>query len=315
MADIRPETPRNRGADDAPHFSPVTPAEDARSVLLNRVSWGAVLAGVVVALVAQLILNMIGIGVGASTLEPGASADQNPTARGFSIGAAVWWTVSGILAALAGGFAAGRLSGQPKENSGAWHGLTSWALTTLVVFWLLTTAIGGIVGGVYSTLTGAAKAGGSAIQTAAQTAVPTLASTGDPFGRVEQSMRNAMGGNDPAALRDAAVSGLRAVVTGDQQQAADARARAADTLAQAQNISVEEARTKVQQYEQQYRQGIDAAKREATEAAAVASRAVSRGALIAAISLLLGAVAAWFGGRMGVVAPTMTFTGRRATAA
>ena len=112
-----PDTPRNRGDRDAPHVSPVTPAEDARSVLLNRVSWGAVLAGVVVALVAQLILNMIGIGIGAATLDPAGAADQNPSARGFSIGAAVWWTVSGIVAALVGGFAAGRLSGQPKEAS------------------------------------------------------------------------------------------------------------------------------------------------------------------------------------------------------
>ena len=110
-----PDTPRNRGDCNAPHVSAVTPADDARSVLINRVSWGAVLAGVVVALVAQLILNMIGIGIGAATLDPGAGAEQNPSARGFSIGAAAWWAVSGILAALAGGFAAGRLSGHPRK--------------------------------------------------------------------------------------------------------------------------------------------------------------------------------------------------------
>ena len=66
MAEVyRPDTPRNRGDSDAPHLSPVTPAEDARTILINKISWGAVLAGVVVALVAQLILNMIGIGIGA----------------------------------------------------------------------------------------------------------------------------------------------------------------------------------------------------------------------------------------------------------
>ena len=174
MADSRSgaDTPRNRGLSDAAHVSPVTPAEDARSVLINRVSWGAVLAGVVVALVAQLILNMIGIGIGASTLDPGAGAEQNPSASGFSIGAAVWWTVSGILAALAGGFAAGRLSGQPKESTAAWHGLTSWAFTTLVIFWLLTSTIGGLIGGTFRGLTSTA---GSAIQTAAQTAAPAAA--------------------------------------------------------------------------------------------------------------------------------------------
>ena len=118
MTDSRPDTPRNRGDHDAPHVSPVTPAEDARSVLLNRVSWGAVLAGVVVALVAQLILNMIGIGIGAATLDPAGAADQNPSARGFSIGAAVWWTVSGILAALAGGVSAVGAVGTAEQFSG-----------------------------------------------------------------------------------------------------------------------------------------------------------------------------------------------------
>jgi cytidylate kinase len=68
---IKPDTPRNRGDYEARHVTPVTPAEDARTILLNKVSWGAVFAGVVVALVTQLILNMIGIGIGAATPDPG----------------------------------------------------------------------------------------------------------------------------------------------------------------------------------------------------------------------------------------------------
>ena len=71
----QPDMPRNRGERE-PHMSPLTPAEDARTIMINQVSWGAVLAGVVVALVTQLILNMIGIGIGASTLDPGAGASE-----------------------------------------------------------------------------------------------------------------------------------------------------------------------------------------------------------------------------------------------
>jgi hypothetical protein len=305
------DTPRNRGNADAPHMSPVTPAEDVRSIAINDISWGAVLAGVVVALVAQLILNMIGIGVGASTLDPGAGPNENPSAQGFSIGAGIWWTVSGIVASLAGGYVAGRLSGKPKPSTTSWHGLIAWALTTLVVFYLLTSAIGGLVGGAYRGLTsavgGAASAAGGAIQTAAQTAAPALASgVADPFSSIEQSLRGVTGGNDPAAMRDAAVAAVRAAVTGNQQQAADARNRAADALAKAQNIPVEQARTQVEQYEQQYRQGVETAKRQATEAAAVAARTVSRGALFGSLALMLGAIAGWFGGRLGAVEPTVT---------
>ena len=64
MTDHHPDTPRNRGDSDAPHMSPVTPQEDFRTIMLNRVSWAAVLAGVVVSLVTQLLLNMLGLGLG-----------------------------------------------------------------------------------------------------------------------------------------------------------------------------------------------------------------------------------------------------------
>jgi hypothetical protein len=150
MATTHPDTARSRGEGDAPHSSPVTPAEDIRTIMINRVSWGAVGAGVVVALVTQLILNMLGIGLGAASFDPASS--NNPSATTFSIGAGIWWAVSGILAALVGGYAAGRLAGQPKESSGAWHGLTSWALTTLLVFYLLTSTMGSIVGGAFRAL-------------------------------------------------------------------------------------------------------------------------------------------------------------------
>lgn len=304
MADTtyQPDTPRNRGDDDAPHLSPVTPAEDARTVMINKISWGAVLAGVVVALVTQLILNMIGIGIGAGTLDPGAGAGENPTASGFSIGAGIWWTLSGILAALAGGYAAGRLAGQPKESTAGWHGLTAWALTTLVVFYLLTSTLGGLVGGAFRTVTNAA---GGAVQTAAQAAGPTLASrVTDPFASIEQELRG--GGDDPQSLRDSAVAAVRAAVTGDEAGAAEARGRAAEALARAQNIPVDEANARVAQLEQQYRQTVETTRREATEAADTAASAVSRGALFGSVALVLGALAGWFGGRLGAVEPTVT---------
>jgi hypothetical protein len=311
LADIHhPDTPRNRGDYDAPHMSPVTPSEDARTIMLNRISWGAVLAGVVVALVTQLILNLLGIGIGAATIDPMAGAGENPSASTFSIGAGIWFAVAGILASLAGGYAAGRLAGKPKESTAGWHGLTAWALTTLVIFYLLTTTVGGLLGGAYRTVTSAlgnvTQAVGSTARTAAQVAAPNLSGVTDPFSSIEQSVRGATGGNDPAALRDAAVAAVRAAVTGNQQQAQEARERAAQAIARAQNVPVEQARTQVQQYEQQYRQSVDQAKQQATVAADTAASAVSRGALFGALGLILGAIAAWFGGRMGAVEPTIT---------
>lgn len=305
MATIQqPETPRSRGDLDVPHSTPVTPDEDMRTILINRISWGAVFGGVVIALVTQLILNLFGIGIGASTLDPASSA--YPSAATVSIGAGLWWTISGIIAALAGGYAAGRLAGQPKAASGGWHGLTAWALATLVIFALLTTTLGAIAGGALRFLGGVAGGAAQTLGTTMQAAAPAMTQAADPLASIERAVREASGGNDPAALRDAAVSAVRAVVTADPAQAQDARERAAQALAKAQGIQIDDARAQIGRYEQQYRQAIDQARQQATAAAQTATTAVSRGALFGSIALLLGAIAAWLGGRMGAVDPTIT---------
>jgi hypothetical protein len=144
------------------------------------------------------------------------------------------------------------------------------------------------------------------MQTAAQTAAPSLSQVTDPFSSIEQSVRSATGGNDPASLRDAAVAAVRAALTGDPQQAQAARDRAAKAIAKAENVSEDQARAQVQQYEQQYRQAVNQAKQQATQAADTAAKGVARGALFGALGLILGAIAAWFGGRLGTVDPTMT---------
>jgi hypothetical protein len=113
-----PDTPRARGDYEAPHLTPATPAEDVRTIMINQVSLGAVFAGVVVALVTQLILNMLGIGLGAATLSP--VTGDSPTASAFSIGAGIWWMIAGILAALAGGYTAGRRPAEGIDGSLAW---------------------------------------------------------------------------------------------------------------------------------------------------------------------------------------------------
>jgi len=277
-------TPREAGDDAAPHLTPTTPSEDARTVLLNQVTWGAVLAGIVAILVLQLILNMIGVGVGASTLNPAAGSD-NPSVTTFSAAAAIWWVISGIIASFVGGYAAGRLAGVPKESTAGWHGLTAWAAATLIVFYLVTSAVGGLLGGAYQTVSGALT---TATQATAQT-------------QGNQSLLNILGGGSEAA-QAALASAIRASLTGDQGQVQQARDQAAQAIAQSQNIPVEEARTRVQNFENQYRQTLQQARATANQAADT----VSSAALVGAVALILGALAAWFGGRSGAVHPTLT---------
>ena len=176
----------------------------------------------------------------------------------------------------------------------------------MLIFYLLSSTVGGVLGGVYNTVSGAIGGLGRTAATTAGAAAPALSQMADPMAAIESSLRDATGGNDPAALRDAAVTAMRAALTGDEAQAQEARERAAAAIARAQNIPIEEARTQVTGYEQQYRQTVEQARQQATEAADTAATVVSRGALFGFFALALGAVAAWFGGRAGAVYPTLT---------
>ena len=130
-----------------------TAGEDAHTIMINRVSWGAIFAGVVVGLVVQVLLTMLGLGIGVATLDP--MTGDNPTASTFSIASGIWYVISGIIAAFAGGYIAARMSGKTVATTGALHGLTTWAFTTLLVLYLLSTAVGSIVGGTFSGVAGA----------------------------------------------------------------------------------------------------------------------------------------------------------------
>jgi hypothetical protein len=286
---------------DRPTTQP-TWERDVLSIEVKRVSWGAVLSGVVVALVVQLLLNLLGVGVGVATLDPGMA--DNPSAGAFSIAAGLWYLGAGVIAAFAGGYIAGRLFGGPDRTTSALHGLTSWAVTTLVVVMLLTTAVGSIIGGVFSGVSGAIGGVGQSALSAVQVAAPRFAAAADPFGAIEAQLRE--GGNDPAALRDAAIASVRAALTGEEAQAKEARERAVEAVARAQNIPPDEAQKKFAQYEQQYRQAVDQGKQQAIEAAKTTTKVVSRGALFSFFALVFGALAAWFGGRLGTVMSPLT---------
>jgi hypothetical protein len=265
-----PDTPRNRGNYEALHMSSVTPSEDIRSIMINRVAWGPVFAGVAMALVTQLILNLFGIGLGVATLTPETA--NNWAVANLSLGTAIWWTVSGILAAYIGGYTAGRLSGEPRESSAGWHGLTSWAASILILVSLIMAGSGVVMGGALNTA-GFNTAGAA-------------------------SAKGQQANNPPNNSATAEMS--------------------AQTLAQTEGIPLDEARLRVQQQTSpsgaantgtetpDTTTGATVTTNNTTVSKAALSRIVNQGALLSAVALLFGALAAWLGGRSGTVKPTIT---------
>jgi hypothetical protein len=307
------ETSRANEHRTPPKVSAVAPEDDVRTIMLNQVSWGAVFAGGVIALVLQIILNMVGLGVGLSTVD--VASGDTPSAGSLSMGAGIWWVVSGIVAAAVGGYIAGRLSGKASQSTTAYHGLIAWAVSTLAVLYLLSSAASGLVGGAISTtssaLGGAGKAIGSTVQTAVQTAAPSVNNMSDPMAAIENKVRSASGNQDPAALRDSAASAVRAALSGDPGQQTAATDKAVDALAKAQNIPPDQAKQQVEQYQQQYHQTVGQAKERAKQVADTTAKTASQAALFGALALLLGALAAFFAGSASAVTPTVTNEPRR----
>ncbi|MDQ3623622.1 MAG: hypothetical protein M3463_14225 [Verrucomicrobiota bacterium] len=113
----------------------------------RRISWGAIFAGALVAIVAQLLLSLLGLGIGLSTINPTSEADP---VSGLGVGAAIWWVISSLISLFLGGWVAGRLAGIPRAADSTLHGVLTWGLVTMLTFYLLTTAVGRLISGATS---------------------------------------------------------------------------------------------------------------------------------------------------------------------
>ncbi|MFO1039214.1 MAG: hypothetical protein U1E45_20410 [Geminicoccaceae bacterium] len=294
----------NLGAAGAVHDTDTT----GRLIDFRRVSWGSILAGAAVALATQALLTMLGAGIGLGVVEPSVPG-ASPEASTIGISAAIWWAISGIISAFVGGWIAARLAATPAPMSGALHGLATWAITTLVILWLAGSSVASAVSGAGAmasrTLGGLGNAASGAVSTVAE-------NVSDPFSRIADEVRAAAQPNDPEAARQELVNAVRRVVSGDQGAVDQARQTAVDLMVR-QGVPQQEAQQRVQQWEQQVTQARDQAAAQARQAADAAADAASTGAFYGFIALLLGAIAAFFGGRTGAQSlESLTPAGRAA---
>ena len=118
-------------------------AHVVRSSYAPRMSWGAVLAGCIFALVTYLTLSVLGTAIGASTIDP--LREANPVS-GLGTGAGIWLALSTLVSIALGAFVAGRLA----TARGGLHGLLSWAVTSLITTWLVAALASSAVGAVSS---------------------------------------------------------------------------------------------------------------------------------------------------------------------
>ena len=210
--------------------------------------------------------------------------------------------VSNLIALVIGGYVAARLSGMPLRGDGIIHGLLTWAVTLLITIYLLTTSVGSMVGGAFNVV-------GNTLSTLGQGVAEAVPQALDAAGvspeQIQQEAEQLLRPEQPGQLsaeqaRTELMGALRQMVTGSEQEAAQAREQRCDNIiAQQAGISPEQANQRLEQMTAEVQRRADQAKAQATEAADATASAASSASIWAFVAFVLGAAAGAWGGSMG----------------
>jgi hypothetical protein len=262
----------------------------------TRVSWGAIFAGVVIAIAVQLVLGILGAGIGLTMVDP--VDGTTPGAAGFGIGAGLWWLLTTIIALGAGGFAATRAAGVHARFDALVHGLVVWGVTLILTLYLLTTVVGGIIGGAFRTVGAVAGAAGSTAISAAPTAA-SIAGIDETDLRTEASRYLSDAPENPTLMtseqaQKEIAKQLPALARGGTE-GRQAESRIVDVVAAQRKISRDEAQAQVTRAKQRFaetKQQTIATAKSATDKAAGAAAGTS---FMIVLALLVGAAASCVG--------------------
>jgi hypothetical protein len=262
----------------------------------TRLSWGAIFAGVVIALAVQLVLGILGAGIGLTMVDP--VEGTTPGAAGFGIGAGIYWLITTVIALGAGGYAASRVAGVHERFDALVHGLVVWGVTLILTLYLLTSAVGGIIGGAFRTVGAVAGAAGATVGAAAPKAA-SIAGIDEGDVRTEAAAYLSDAPNDPAQMtpeqaQKEIATELPALARGGDE-GRQAESRIVDIVAAQRKIGRPEAQAQVTRAKQRFVQTKNdtvATAKSATDAAAGAAAGTS---FVVVFALLVGAAAAGFG--------------------
>ncbi len=275
----------------------IAPADEAFTAKTRtRISWGAIFAGVIIAIAVQVVLGILGTGIGLTMVDP--VEGTTPGAAGFGIGAGIFWLITTVVALGAGGYAAARVSGVHDRFDALVHGLVVWGVTLLLTLYLLTSVVGGIIGGAFRTVGAVAGAAGQTVGAAAPAAA-SIAGIDQADIREQASAYLSDAPSDPAQMtpeqaQKEVAKELPALARGGAE-GQEAEARIVDIVAAQRKISRQEAQAQVTRAKQQFVQTKNdtvATAKSVTDKAAGAAAGTS---FMIVLALLVGAGAGGFG--------------------
>jgi hypothetical protein len=179
----------------------------------------------------------------------------------------------------------------------------TWGITTLLTFWLLTSAIGGVIGGGFSALGSVASAAGSGVSDAAK---PLAQASGVSPDMIQQQAQAYLQPTNPDPATMSPQDAQKAIATdlmtyaGGGADASAAKERIITIMAAQMKISHDDAAQKFNDAQAKLQQARDKALQTAKETADASASVASKVSFGAFLVVLLGGLAAAFGGSMAV---------------
>jgi len=110
----------------------------------DRVHWGAIIAGLVVAISSQLLLSAIGAAMGFGNIADSGAARSDSGNVAGAVG--IWTIISLFVSLFIGGWITARSFGSVNRSTAALNGAILWATTLAISAWLLASGVSGAFG-------------------------------------------------------------------------------------------------------------------------------------------------------------------------
>jgi hypothetical protein len=269
-----------------------------------RISWGAIFGGAFSALGLWLLLYAFGLAIGLSSVDP----NNAHSLKGSGMFTGIWSAIAPLLALFIGGVVAGRLAGSFARGYGALHGLVMWGLVTVGGAYMVTLLVSSAVVGAAAVGKTVVTGSGSALKNVAGGVMGGAENLGldwnDALGPINQRLRVE---GKPAVSADEMQAATKDAISTSIREGQFNRNVFANALAQNSALSRADAQQLTQRIETQFGD----LKTRVTERAKGVAATVGTGALKAVDTtgkalwgvfgaLLLGLIAAIFGGALGV---------------
>lgn len=110
----------------------------------DRVHWGAIIAGLVIAISSQLLLSAIGAALGFGNIAGSGAPRSDSGDVAQSVG--VWTIISLFISLFIGGWITARSFGSVNRSTAALNGAILWATTLAISSWLVAMGVTGAFG-------------------------------------------------------------------------------------------------------------------------------------------------------------------------